>query len=487
MNSKILINAVDPEECRIAKLVDNRLEDFHTETTTKEITQGNIYKGVITRVEPSLQAVFVDYGAERHGFLQKQEIHSDYFQDSVSGNRNFVNIIKRGQEVLVQITKDPVMSKGAMLTTFLSLPGRHSVLMPGSSNIGISRKISNEKERKRLKTIIESVKLPEGYGLIIRTAGDHSTKTHIVKDIKYLMRLWKTIQKKVTKAPVPALIYKERNLAFRSIRDHLTTDVTEILVDNINIYQELKDFVKIISPKQSQIVKHHKSAKPIFAKYQLEDQIASIFENRVSLKSGGSIVIEQTEALVAIDVNSGKATQKTSIEQTALLTNLDAAEEIARQLRMRDLGGLIVIDFIDMKDSKNKNKVESTLRAFLKDDKARIKTGKITKFGLLELSRQRLRPSIEYGSFIPCPHCEGKGGIPSTETLGLRFLRKLSHKTLKGQYTKVKAVLPPNVASYILNKKRSELLDIESRKNVEVSIESDSSIIPGKAIIDCIN
>ena len=480
MNSKILINAIDPEECRIAKIVNNKLEDFQTETTAKLITQGNIYKGIITRVEQSLQAVFVDYGAERNGFLQKQEIHSDYFQDSDTGDRSLPSIIKRGQEVLVQITKDPVGSKGAMLTTFLSLPGRYVVLMPGSDNKGISRKINSEKERKRLKTLLDTLKLQEGYGMILRTVGENSTKTDISKDLRYLMRLWKNIQKKVPKHQAPVLLYKERNIFLRSIRDHLTTDVSEILIDEPGVFQEVKDFVHVISPKQSKIVKLHKSDKPIFTKHQLEDQIASIFNSRVNLKSGGSIVINQTEALVAIDVNSGKATQKTSIEQTALQTNIDAAEEIARQLRLRDLGGLIVIDFIDMRDSKNKNKVERTLRAFLKEDKARTKTGKITQFGLLEMSRQRIKPSIEFGSYIPCPHCRGKGLVPSTETLAVRFLRKLSLKTLKGNVAKVRGVVPSHVAFYLLNKKRQDLNEMESRRNIQIIIEGDDTLVPGE-------
>ncbi|MBU0992597.1 MAG: Rne/Rng family ribonuclease [Proteobacteria bacterium] len=489
MNSKILINAVDPEECRIAKIVDNKLEDFHTETSAKLITQGNIYKGTITHVEQSLHAVFVDYGADRHGFLQKQEIHSDYFQDSHSGDRSLPQIIKRGQEVLVQITKDPAGSKGAMLTTFISLPGRYVVLMPGSENQGISRKIHSEKERKRLKTLIEGLKVPEGYGLILRTVGENATKTDIYKDFRYLMRLWKNIQNKVSKHPTPSLLYKERNIFLRSIRDHLTPNVSEILIDDVNVYQEVKDFVYIISPKQSKIVKQHKGDKPIFSRYQLEEQIASIFESRVNLKSGGSIVINQTEALVAIDVNSGKATQKNSIEQTALQTNIEAAEEIARQLRLRDLGGLIVIDFIDMRESKNKGQVESELRSFLKEDKARTKTGKITQFGLLEMSRQRIKPSIEFGSYVVCSHCKGKGLVPSTETLGLRFLRKLSLKTLKGNLSKVRGIVPPSVAFYLLNRKRNEILDMESRKNLQIFIESDHDLMPGedKIIFDTVD
>ncbi|MBW2594154.1 MAG: Rne/Rng family ribonuclease, partial [Deltaproteobacteria bacterium] len=327
MSSKILINAVDSEECRIAKVKDSHLEEFHIENAAKEVTHGNIYKGIITRVEPSLQAVFVNYGAERHGFLQKHEIHSDYFRDNPSGGRSIQNIVKRDQELLVQVTKDPIMKKGAMLTTYISLPGRYTVLMPGGKTRGISRKIEDETERNRLKKIVGKLKLPEEFGLIVRTVGINSTKTLLDKDMRYLMRLWKNINKQGISKQAPALLYKERNLAIRSIRDHLTPEITEILIDDQTVYNEIKEFVQLIAPKQNKIVKLHKDPKPIFTKHQLETQIASIFESRVSLPSGGSIVIDQTEALVAIDVNSGKATQKKSIEQTALLSNLEAAEE----------------------------------------------------------------------------------------------------------------------------------------------------------------
>ncbi len=351
MNSKILINAIDPEECRIATVKDSRLEQFNIDSAAKEIAHGNIYKGIITRVEPSLQAAFVDYGAERHGFLQRHEIHSDYYQETPSGKKSIKDIIKKGQEVLVQITKDPILKKGAMLTTFISLPGRHLVLMPGSKTRGISRKIAEEEKRKSLKEIMGGLKMPEGFGLIMRTAGEDCTKTLAAKDLRYLLKLWKIINAKGTKADAPALLYKERNLAVRSIRDYFTPDVTEILIDDENVFNEVKSFMHIISPKHEKIVKLHKGAKPLFSKFQLEDQIASIFESRVNLKSGGSIVIQQTEALVSIDVNSGKATRQNTVEKTAHINNLEAAEEVARQLRLRDMGGLVVIDFIDMKDA----------------------------------------------------------------------------------------------------------------------------------------
>ncbi len=484
MSSKILINALDPEECRIAKVKESKLEEFHMESASREITQGNIYKGVITRIEPGLQCVFVDFGGERHGFLQKSEIHSDYYQDNHAGDESIQNIVKKGQELFVQITKDPVMKKGAMLTTYISLPGRYMVLMPGSKSRGISRKIEDEKERKRLKELVSKLKVPEGFGLIVRTAGMGANKTQLTRDLRYLERLWKNITQKGLETEAPALLYKERHLVMRSIRDYFTPDVNTILIDNPDVYQEVKDFINIISPKNTKIVKLHKGPKPIFTKYELESQIANIFESRVALKSGGSIVIDQTEALVAIDVNSGKGT-KESVEETAYMTNLEAAEEIARQLRLRDLGGLIVIDFIDMRENKHKREVEKALKTHVKTDKARSKMGRISKFGLMEMSRQRIRPSIEYGTYEPCPHCRGKGLVPSVETLGISFLRRLNLETLKDDIARVNGVVPVRVADYLLNHKRKDILDLEIRRDIKIRIEGDGAMLPHDSRISC--
>ena len=483
MSIKILINAIDPEECRVAKVKANKLEEFYIESASREITQGNIYKGVISRIEPSLQAVFVDYGAERHGFLQRHEIHSDYYQDSEGGDHSIDKIVKRGQEVMVQVTKEPFMRKGAMLTTYISLAGRLLVLMPGSDKLGISRKIEDEQERDRLKDLVDKLKPPEGFGLIVRTVGINSTKTLLSRDLKYLLRLWKTIKLSVMKEPAPALLYRERDLVLRSIRDYFTPDVNEILIDDPAVYQEVRKFIKIISRKHQKIVKLYKGVKPIFTKFEIENQIAPIFESRVTLKSGGSIVIEQTEALVSIDVNSGKSTHEKSIEKTAFLTNLEAAEEAARQLRLRDLGGLVVIDFIDMQEPKNRSKVERRLRSCVAEDKAKTKVGKISRFGLLEMSRQRIRPSIEFGSYHPCRYCQGKGLVASTETLAVGFLRKLSLETLKPGVTAVKAIVPVDVADYLLNKKRKEIAELEERRALSVEIEGAQSMTPGESKI----
>ena len=483
MNSKILINAIDPDECRIAKVTDSKLDEFYIDSATREITRGNIYKGVVVRVEPSLQAAFVDYGAERHGFLQINEIHHDYFHDTQAGERSIKDVIKHGQELLVQITKDPGDKKGAMLTTFISLPSRNLVLMPGNNSRGISRKIEDEKERNRLKDLLDKIKIPDGFGTIIRTAGQTASSTLLSRDIRYLLRLWKNIKKRALNEKAPALLYKERILAVRSIRDYFTPEVSEILIDNSAIHHEVKEFMHIISPKHKKIVKHYNSAKPIFSKYQLENQIASVFENRVELKSGGTIVIEQAEALVAVDVNSGKGTRHASIEQTAYQTNIEAAEEIVRQLRLRDLGGLIVIDFIDMKDSKHKTAVEKAMKIHLKEDKARTNISRISRFGLMEMSRQRLRPSIEYGTYEPCKFCDGKGVTPSPETLGLGFLRKLSLALLKDGVESAKAAVPTDVANYLLNKKRKEIMDLEAKRGIDINIVGDDKLKPGESKI----
>jgi ribonuclease E len=485
MSIKILINAVDPEECRVAKVKHNKLEDFHIESSSRAITHGNIYKGTIARIEPGLQAVFVDYGAERHGFLQRHEIHPDYFQDTAQDTHALDKLVKRGQELMVQVTKDPFMNKGAMLTTQISLPGGYMVLRPGSSNVGVSRKIEDEDERQRLKAIVGTLKIPEDFGIIVRTSAVNTSKTVLSKDLNYLFRLWKKIKGSVMKKKAPALLYKERHLVLRSIRDSFTPEVTEILIDDETVFKEVKDFIKLFSRRHDKIVTHYTGDKPIFSKFQLEDQIASIFESRVGLKSGGTLVIEQTEALVTIDVNSGKSTHEKSIEQTAYQTNLEAAEESARQLRLRDLGGLIVIDFIDMRDPKHRADVERTLRQHVKEDKARTKVGKISRFGLLEMSRQRIRPSIEFGSHLPCKYCQGKGLVPSTETLGIGFLRKLSLEALKGKTNRVKGIVPVDVAEYLLNKKRREIVDLEVRRDLSVEIEGDRALVPGDSKIVC--
>jgi ribonuclease E len=481
---KLLINAVDPEEYRIALIEDGILEEFYIETAAREQVRGNIYKGVVAHIEPALQAAFIDYGAEKNGFLQADEIHPEYHAESVEnaeGHRKHLPIqkmIHRGQEILVQVTKEESGSKGVALTTYISLPGRFLVLTPGQPGIGISRKIEDEEERSRLKEILSQCKIPEGIGTIVRTAGSGKNKKEVTKSMESLLRLWEEIRTRAMEQLAPSLVYKEMDLAIRTIRDLFSPDIQEILIDNKEIHKQVRDFLGIIAPRQRNQVKLYKETRPIFSKHQIENQIETIFQNRVKLKSGGHIVIDSTEALVAVDVNSGRSIKERQIEETAFKTNLEAAEEIARQLRLRDLGGLIVIDFIDMKETKHDNEVVKVLKNFLKRDKARTTVSRISKFGLLELSRQRIRPPIQFGTYYTCPTCQGKGQVRSTETLALMYLRKIWLGISKGAIATVNGILPLEVANYLLNRKREELCRLEERHKVSIIIEGQPHILP---------
>ena len=483
---KMIINAADPEESRIAILDEGHLEEFYIDSSLRELTLHNIYKAVIHNVEPSLQAVFVNYGAERNGFMQINEVHPEYYNidPPERGQIDLRKALLKGQEVLVQVTKEPTAIKGAALTTYLSLAGRYTVLMPGREHIGVSRKIEDEEERKRLKELVKDQEVPEGCGFILRTAAAGKTKRDLSRDLSYLVRLWEQIRKKAMEEPSPCLIYKEQDLALRTIRDHFSPDVKEILVDDPEVYERAVEYMGIVAPRSQKMVKLHKEKRPIFSKHQIEEQIESIFSNQVRLKSGGSIVINPTEALVSIDVNSGKSTKEVALEATAYKTNIEAAEEIARQLRLRDLGGLIVIDFIDMRDTKNQREDEKALKTEAKKDKARIDIGRISKFGMLEMSRQRLRPSIEYGTFKACEYCGGRGVLRSTEATGLAALRMITQRISKGQVDKVKGRLHPEVANYLLNKKRHELSSIENRFGVTIYIEHSHEVMPGQLEFD---
>jgi ribonuclease E len=489
---KLLINAVDPEEYRIALIEDGILEEFYIETAAREQIRGNIYKGIVAHIEPALQAAFIDYGGEKNGFLQADEIHPEYHaesEESPEGHRKHLpiqKVIRRGQEILVQVTKEESGSKGVALTTYISLPGRYLVLTPGQPGIGVSRKIEGEEERTRLKDILSQSKIPEGLGTIVRTAGSGKKKQELTKNLESLLRLWEEIRTRAMDQPAPSLVYKEMDLAIRTIRDLFTSDIQEILIDNKEIYKQVRDFLEIIAPRQRNQVKLYKETRPIFSKHQIENQIETIFQNRVRLKSGGHIVIDTTEALVAVDVNSGRSVKERQIEETAFKTNLEAAEEIARQLRLRDLGGLIVIDFIDMKESKHDNEVVKVLKNFLKRDKARTTVSRISKFGLLELSRQRIRPPIQFGTYYTCPTCQGKGQVRSIETLALMYLRKIWLGISKGFIATVHGSLPLEVANYLLNRKREELCRLEERHKVSIIIDGQPHIMPEEGKLEFI-
>jgi ribonuclease E len=480
--NKMLINAVDPEECRIALLNDGQLEEFYTDSSIKELTLHNIYKGTIHNVEPSLGAVFVNYGAERNGFMQLNEIHPEYFliDPPEKGQLDIRKAVAKGQDVLVQVVREPTAIKGAALTTYLSLAGRFTVLMPGRDHVGVSRKIEDDEERKRLKKISEDLTVSEGCGFILRTMAAGRNKKDISRDLSFLVRLWEDVRKKAQELPAPVMVHKEQDLALRTIRDHFTPEIKEILIDNLDVYERAKEYMKIISPRNQKVVKLHKENRPIFSRHQIEEQTEAIYSHQVKLKSGGTIVINPTEALVSIDVNSGRSTREARLETTAFKTNMEAAEEVARQLRLRDLGGLIVVDFIDMRDTKNQREVEKKLKAETKIDKAKIEIGRISKFGLLEMSRQRLRPPIEYGTYNVCDYCGGRGVVRSVEATALAALRMISQRVSKGQVERVEGRLHPKVVNYLVNKKRRELLSIEDRFGITIYLEGSYDVMPSK-------
>ncbi len=486
MSKKMLINASHPEENRVAIVVDGILSDLDIELAGQEQSKGNIYKAVVVRVETGLQAAFVDYGAEKLGFLQIGEIHPNLYparEDSKHRPR-IADILKRGQEILVQIVKEERGSKGAALTTFLSIPGRYMVLMPDSTTKGVSRKIAEDSERKKLKKTMAELDLPERMGYIVRTAGIGKDKEELKRDFDYLVRLFEGITARKDQIKAPAQLYQESNLAIRSIRDYFSTDMDEVLIDDQTVYRDARDFFALVMPELGNLVKQHRERRPIFSRYQIEEQIDGLAKNQIPLTSGGSIVIDQTEALVAIDVNSGKMASESGIEATALKTNLEAAAEVGRQLRLRDLGGLIVIDFIDMRDRKNIREVEQELRKALKDDKAKVSVGRISQFGLLEMSRQRLKPVLSVGSFIECPHCKGIGKVKSVEAQSVALLRQIHTAASKGQIALIEAEVPMDVANYLLNRKRATINELEQQLGLRIAILGSSTLLPGEIEIE---
>jgi len=531
MGKKMLIDASHPEESRVAILNNDRLDEFDFETTTKQQLKGNIYLAKVIRVEPSLQAAFVDFGGNKHGFLAFNEIHPDYYRlpvedrealvaqsepETVQANDEVVEdtqsndgveiiggedveelqksaprhrplrqykiqeVIKRRQIMLIQVVKEERGGKGAALTTYLSLPGRYCVLMPNAAKGGgISRKITNLADRKRLRTIIESLNLPETISLIIRTAGMARNKVEIKRDCDYLMQLWNEIRDKTLHSIAPTLIYEESDLIKRAIRDYYTRDVEEVWIEGEEGFKEAKEFIRKLMPSHVRKIKEYTDKKiPLFYRYSVEQQIDSMHSPTVQLKSGGSIVFGTTEALVAIDVNSGKATRERHIEETAYKTNLEAAEEIARQLRLRDLAGLIVIDFIDMEDNRNAETVERRLKDAMRHDRARVQVGRISVFGLLELSRQRLRPNIIESTSLPCQSCRGTGMVRSVESSTLHVLRAIEEEAIEQKADEFMLTVPTAISLYILNQKRKILQNLESRWDISVRFSQDDTLIP---------
>ena len=526
MSKKMLIDATHEEQTRVVVLDNGRVEELDVDTSTKKQLKGNIYLAKIVRVEPSLQAAFVDYGGNKHGFLAFSEIHPDYYQiptadrealkeqmmeraddehhedvigDEQSSDVEIVSetdadetrtirpsffkkykiqeVIRQGQVMLVQVIKEERGNKGAALTSYLSLAGRFSVLMPNNGKGGgVSRKITNAKERKSLRTIVDKLPIPEGMSVIVRTAGAGKTKTEIKRDFDYLIKTWMRIREETLVSLAPKLIHQEGDIIKRSLRDVFTADIEEIWIEGDKVFKSTKEFMKTLVPGQAKKIKQHKGTESLFQLYQVESQLESVHSNIVQLKSGGYLVIDQTEALVAVDVNSGRSTKERDIEETALRTNLETCDELARQLKLRDLAGLIVIDFIDMDEPKNNAAVERRLKEALKKDRARIQVGKISGFGLMEMSRQRLHSSFLESSYKTCPHCGGKGVIRLVESCATRTMSVLEEAAVRFCGQSIVMTVLPEVAEYVLNNKRSNLMALEQKYDVQIQIHADSTL-----------
>ena len=483
MKHHMLVNAVHQEQKRMATVDDKgKLLEFNIQMSSKEPVTGNIYKGTVLKVERGLQAAFINYGAQRDGFLPLRDVNhalisnkTEAPSDSPPPPHNHFHL-KAGQQILVQVVREEIGNKGALLTGYISLPGRYLVLLPNKESSGISRKIESEEDRKRLKELISQIKIEENMGFIIRTAGYNRTKQELARDYNLLSRLWQDIEKTSQSAASPALIYQESDFGVRSLRDYFTQEIEDILVDDAETFKKMRSYCKAVAPRNIKIIKLYKEKTPLFDKYNLEDQIRVIYRERVDLKSGGYIVINPTEAMVTIDVNSGRGSHKKNVEETAFNTNIEAAEEIARQLRLRDIGGLIVIDFIDMVDKKHQNDVEKTFKTSLSLDRSRIQLSKISKFGLLELSRQKKQSTIQEISYTVCPFCGGSGVRPSLEYIALSAFRQLESQAVKDLAAEMNVSLPHEVANYILNQKRKELLSLENDYNLIIHITGHSDM-----------
>jgi len=470
---KMLINATQPEEVRVAMVDGQRLYDLDIENRQRIQTKANVYKAKITRVEPSLEAAFVDFGADRHGFLPLKEIAPEYYRSKAPENEGKIRIkdvLKEGTEVIVQVDKEERGTKGAALTTYISLAGRYMVLMPNNPKAGgISRRIEGE-DRSELKASLSQLKLPDGMGVIIRTAGVGRTTEELQWDLDYLLQLWDAIAQANKDSKPPTLLYQESDVIIRAVRDYLRDDIDQVLIDDTTAYQRAADFVGMVMPHYKSRLKQYEDPLALFNRFQIEGQIETAFQREVRLPSGGSIVIDPTEALVSIDINSARATKGGDIEQTALQTNLEAADEVARQLRLRDMGGLIVIDFIDMSANRNQRAVENRIREALEVDRARIQVGRISRFGLLEMSRQRLRPSLGETSGMVCPRCTGQGTIRDTKSLALAILRLIQEEAAKERTGEVQAIVPVDVSTFLLNEKRADINEIESTSGVRTVV-----------------
>lgn len=500
MAREMLINVAQGEEYRVAVVEDGSLEELYIERLSLNSHVGNIYKGKVVNIESSIQAAFIDFGIGKNGFLHVSDLHPKYFnknkQASVEeiGKRTSLKdrlpiqkCLRKGQELVVQVTKEGVSTKGPTLTSYISLPGKYLVMMPWMKKQGVSHKIDSEEERDRLKKILSELDKPKNTGFIIRTAGEGCSKKDIQNDLKYLGRLWRAIKKRIQSEGAPAELYQESDLIIRTLRDTFSSKIKKVVCDSETAVRKIKDFLKIATPRLRRRVIHYDGPTPLFHKYKIENEIAKIQSRNVELKCGGSIVLEQTEALVAIDVNSGRYKKQKSAEQTAYNINLEAAQEIARQLRLRDLGGLIIIDFIDMRDEKHRRQVEKKFRDAVKLDRARTKILKISRFGVVEMTRQRMRPSLQSSTFLACPHCGGAGFIKSHESQAIEMVRLMNFSGSKKQVKRIELSVSPEVASYLQNEKREIIYNIEQTKEVRVIINSDPSITGEKYVLNCYN
>lgn len=476
---KMLINAIHPEEIRVAVVEDGILKELYIQSAQKEQIRGNIYKGKISKVEKSLDAVFVDFGREKHGLLPLNDINWRLVP-GMKEERGNISHLRKGLEIPVQVSREEKAQKGALLTMDISIPGRYMVLLPQQDLAGISRKIDDETQRKRLKDIISQLSPPQDMGLIVRTAGMDRTKTDLQKDLTYLLRLWKSIEDELASVPCPSLIYREGDIIIRSVRDYFTHDISEILIDDEDTCKRASLFMKSVMPKYKPLLKQYKQNKPLFTKFELEQQIQSIYNKSVKLRSGGTIVIEPTEAMVVIDVNSGQSTNARDIENTAFSTNVEAAAEIARQLILRDIGGLVVIDFIDMRSKENMRNVEKALKDYLKNDRAHLVVGRISKFGILELSRERLSSTILEKSYVSCLSCEGTGMVRSVESSAFMSLREIQLFLNRNNPSEVHVELPNEVAMYLLNNQKKYLIRLEQEFNVRINITSNRILRHGQ-------
>jgi len=500
---EMLINYVRGEECRIAVVEDGQLEELYTERASASSHVGNVYKGRVTNVEPSIQAAFVDFGLEKNGFLHISDLSPQYFPSKRGEEKSkqeavgrktprrerppIQKCLRRGQEVIVQVIKEGIGSKGPTLTTYISVPGRFLVMMPGMNRLGVSRKIEDEETRRRLKEVVSELGVPKNTGFIVRTAGIDRNKRDLQRDLNYLKRLWKVVQHRINTSKAPAELYQESDLVTRTIRDVFTSDIKKILVDDPDVARKAKDFLSIVMPRYQDRVAYYDEPVPLFHKYGIEAEIAKINSRRVELPNGGHLVFDQTEALVAIDVNSGKFREQASAEETALQMNLEAVKEIVRQLRLRDLGGVVIIDFIDMRSDSNRRKVERALREAMKKDRAKTKILRISALGIVELTRQRMRPSLAHSIFTDCPHCHGLGKIKTPESLSLDVVRMIQLALNHEETERVQVTVSPEVLEYLQNRHRRTLVELEEQTGKRIELFVGRHLGPDQMRFTCLD